>query len=181
MSFTSEIPFTNTQPEVGITRLQPENKNTLLRTHHRFNLRKVPTFSYFCQSANVPGISISVVNQPTVFNPIKRPGGEVIQDQLNIRFLVDENFKNWREIFTWIKECSNYTDFSDYKSPELHLNSQATLHLLNSSNNPQVVIRFEGLFPVMLGGLNFDSTISDAEAQYCDASFAFTSFTVSDI
>ena len=165
----------------GVLQGQPGNKNPLLKSRFQFRTRKIPNTTYFCQSANVPGVSITNVEQQTIFNPVARPGGVVVHEPLKLQFLIDEEMVNWREIFTWIRECSDYVDFAEYKGPEKHLISDATLMILDSNQIPKFRVTFDGIFPTKLSSVEFAATVREAENIFADVTFAFTSFKIENI
>lgn len=160
---------------------QPSEVNFQLDTHHRFILKRLPNMTFYCQSVNLPGAGIDVINQPVpMFNTIKRPGGEIMHDDVMVQFLVDDGMSNWREIFQWIKECSNYTDHTEYKSPQEHLCDEAQLFILNSSHKATFRIDFYNLFPNSIDGIQFD-TKSHSNQIYCNAAFSFSHYEIVDI
>lgn len=165
----------------GILQRIPQNKNALLRTHYLFYISRLPNTSYFCNKVILPESGISIVNQPTLFNTIKRPGGEIKHSPIHLEFLIDEDFANWKEIFTWIKNCSDYINFDDYTPPSEHLSQSAGLLILDSNNTIKHKFTFTNIFPVFLGGLGFDSKIKDSQPFTCKAEFAFTSYEVHSI
>lgn len=167
--------------DVGILNHIPQNKNILYSTHYIFNISRISTVSYFCQEVELPGARITAIVQPTIFNPIKRPGGAIEHDFLRIKFLVDEKMDSWKELFNWINECSDYVDFSKYLPPSEHFAQNATVFALNSNNQPQSLCKFTNLFPVSLGSLKWKSTDPRTEQIYCDAMFAFTSYEINNL
>lgn len=173
----TNIPTPN---EYGALQSQPNNPNPLYPNHFQFNLNRIPNTTFWCQKANLPSINITAIDQVTVFNPIKRPGGAVEIENLNISFVVDEDLKNWKELRRWILECSNDVDFNDYKEPNEHLESSAVLFILESNNQPRYKVTFEGLFPVKLDGIQFRTDIISSENIYCDCTFAFTNFEITN-
>ena len=80
----------------------PENLSLLSPVGFRFLLNNRPHVQYFCQAANVPGISIGTIPHATPLKTYPIGGDEVTFEELSIRFLIDENMKNWREIYDWI-------------------------------------------------------------------------------
>jgi hypothetical protein len=175
------INYPNFGEDVGILQSIPENKNILLKTHYLFHIKRLPSTSYFCNLVDVPGMNITAIDQPTIFNPIKRPGGAVEHDFLHVQFMLDENLSNWMELFNWIKECSDYTSFEDYRPPSKHFSQDARVYILNSDNQIQMKFTFDNLFPVRVGKITWDSKIKDSLPIYCDAHFAFTSYNVETI
>jgi hypothetical protein len=165
----------------GRLQLQPDNKNGILQTHFQFELRKLTHVTYFCQRINMPGLSLTPVQQPTVFNNINRAGGALVPENLSVNFMVDEDLKNWLEIYNWLQECSNERDFTKYKSPQEHMVSDGTLLILESNNQPRFRITFNELFPVSLTGLVFQTGQQASVYQYSTATFAYTTFNINSL
>jgi len=81
---------------------QPINTSFLSPIGFKFQLNNFPEVNYFVQSASLPGISISAIDVPTALKTIAIAGDEVNFEELSIKFIVDENMKNWLAIYDWI-------------------------------------------------------------------------------
>jgi len=165
----------------------------------RFKCSKLPTVEFFCQTANIPGISIGSASMPTGLKDIPIPGEKVAYQDLSISFLVDENLNNYKEIHDWIIALGfpqNHTQFADLQAagadrypgstsgaivPETNIAvplseggtySDATLTVLNSKNIAVTEIRFDNIFPTSLGALSYDVQASDV--NYLQASVDFS-------
>ena len=165
----------------------------------RFKCSKLPTVEFFCQSANIPGISIGSASMPTGLKYIPIPGEKVSYQDLAISFLVDENLNNYKEIHDWIIALGfpqNHTQFADLQAAgadrypgttsgavvpitntpvplaEGGTYSDATLTVLNSNNIAVTEIRFNNIFPTSLGSLSYDVQASDV--NYLQASVDFS-------
>ena len=165
----------------GVLQNQPQNKNPLIETRYRFSTRKIPNVTYMCQGLHLPGMKIEVAKQETLFNPMGYPAGQIQQQELKIDFLVEESFDNWFEMYNWIKECSNYTDFSDYTSVSKNIISDATVLILDSKQNPKIKFQFQNVFPVELSTINFETTSPDATMVSVEARFHFTDYSVTKL
>lgn len=165
---------------------QPRNLNPLSPLGFKFVIKKIPNVNYFCQSVAVPGISVSVAEQPTYLSLIPQPGARMTYEPLSLKFKVDENLANYLEIHNWLiglghpvslQQAKNLSDSSD--SPSLKgkpgsirtYKSDATLVILTSHKNPSHYVIFRDLFPVALTELVFDSTQSDV--TYLEANVTF--------
>jgi hypothetical protein len=177
----TSTPLGSVPGNVGKLRNQPTNLNQALASHFQFQMGRLPNTIYFCQEVNIPGVAISAIHQPTIVNPVMRPGGAIKHDELVVKFAVDEDYKNWQEIFKWIRECSNYIDGNEYTEPPLHLDCSASIMLLTSANNANLKLEFDGLFPTRLNGMEMNSTVPDATMLYAQASFAFSSMKFVDL
>lgn len=153
----------------------------------QFNLKKLPGVSFYCQSANIPSVNLSVAMQATRFNSIPEPGDEVNYDDLSIRFLVDEKLINYKSIHNWIRylghpesgnDWSTYADGESYQEKQY---SDGQIFVLDSNFNRKFEIYFKDLFPVSLGGLNFDATYTDTEYFAVDATFKYTIYDIKDV
>jgi len=168
----------DTRSSQGVFQNTPDNKNLMLTTRFKMEIKRLPNLTYFCQAVTLPGIGLTETIQATPFNPVIHSGGPVIQEKLNLTFLVDEGFKTWRELRNWILNCGDYTDFLEYKIPSEHLSDEVTVFLLSNNNIPRFKFTFLGTFPVALGGLILDSSNPEAQRLICTASFTYTSFKV---
>ena len=95
----------------------PSNFNYLSPIGFKFQLLNFTEVTYFCQAANIPGISIGTIVLPQPYVDIQDPGNEVSYEELTIRFVVDENMKNWISIFDWITALGFPTPCLLYTSP----------------------------------------------------------------
>jgi hypothetical protein len=131
---------------------------------------------YFCQSASLPTVTMSEILMPNPFTPIKTPS-KMDFDELSITFLVDEEMKNWLEIFNWMRSTTNVENYEDYRAANTHLTT-ANLLILNSTKNPKINVTFEGLYPRTLGSVDFNSSVVDPEPFQCTATFAYRNYNI---
>ena len=162
-------------PESVLNRY-PERINPLLPTYYRFFLSRSPTVSYFCQAASLPTVTMGEVLIPTPFMPVKAPS-KMEFDELTITFIVDEEMKNWLEIFNWMRSCTNVEDYTEFNPSNTHLTT-ANLVILNSNKKPKMNVTFEGLYPRTLGSVDFNSAIMDPEPFQCTATFAYRNYNI---
>lgn len=162
-------------------------QNFLSGVGFQFKINKLPGVSFFCQSANVPSLNLAVATQATRWNTLPEPGDEVSYDDLTVRFLVDEDMKNYMSIHNWIRylghpeSSKDWAIYSDGDSYEERTYSDGFLIVLDSNFNPKFRIKFQDLFPVSLGGLNFDSTYTDTEYFAVDATFKYSIYDIEEV
>ena len=162
-------------------------QNFLSGVGFQFKINKLPGVSFFCQSANVPSLNLAVATQATRWNTLPEPGDEVNYDDLTVRFLVDEDMKNYMSIHNWIRylghpeSSRDWAIYSDGDSYEEKTYSDGFLIVLDSNFNPKFRIKFQDLFPVSLGGLNFDSTYTDTEYFAVDATFKYSIYDIEEV
>ena len=166
---------------------QPENLNYFVPTGFRFMIEKIPNVNFFCQTANLPGIS---AGQALVVNPFRDypvAGDKVQFNELRVRFIVDEELQNWLEIYNWLKGITFPEDFDQYSklrnapsstNPMGDIYSDGQLIILTSSKNAQYVAKFTNMFPVDLTDIEMSTDVADVETIACDVTFAYTTYTI---
>jgi hypothetical protein len=170
---------------------QPNNLNYLSQLGFRFALEKLPSVSYFCQAVAIPAISINSVDTPTPFTVIPHAGSRLTFEPLNVRFRVDEDLKNYLEIYDWLVGVSRPDSFQQTRDlvaashafnarpgSTMHIVSDATLFVLNSNKKVKFHVFFEELFPVSLSELMFESMSSDVQYLEATAQFRYRKYSI---
>ena len=81
---------------------QLTNRNFLSPAGFQFTITKEPKVSFFCTSATIPELSFETTVQPSYLKDIDVPGEKIQYADLRVRFLVDEDLKNYMAIHNWI-------------------------------------------------------------------------------
>jgi|TARA_Y100000310_G_scaffold327218_1_gene393224 hypothetical protein len=166
----------------GAVNTQAENVNYLYPTNYRFLLTRTPAVTYNCTKASLPSLELpAVIQGTTLVNEGKVSGGKITYGDLTVSFLVDENLENWREIYDWMLSLGTSYDPRFPEADEKKKYSNATLTVLNSAMNPKFEVQFNNIFPVSLGGIDFDSSVSGMDAFAVDVSFAYDYYDIRSI
>ena len=164
---------------------QPINTSFLSPIGFKFQLNNFPAVNYFCQSATLPGVSISFIEVATPLKSIQMSGDEVSFEELSIKFIVDENMKNWLSIYDWIIGLGFPTKEGQEKYAKLaiasELTTDATLTVLTSNMNAQINFVFRECFPLSLSSIAFDSGGTDIDYVTADVSFRYDVYTVENL
>lgn len=160
----------------------PTNKNFLSPLNFVFNIKKTPGVNYFVQSASVPGISMGHAQTATPFNYLKDVGDKLTYSDLNITFRVDEDMKNYKEIYDWMIGNSRQS-FDGYAAQTRAamgsgVKSDATLIILNSAKQPMIEVVFKDMFPVAISELVFDTRLQDVTYIDAIATFVYQNYTI---
>ena len=106
-------------------------------------------------------------------------GGGVTFGDFTVRFIVDEDLKNYYSIHSWMRDNGN-ADQMARQTPEKDIYTDGQLHIVTSQYNPAFVVEFRDLFPVSLTNLQFDATISDVEYITAEVTFKHQQFFIRD-
>ena len=176
---------------------QIENRNFLAPVGFKFNLQRSPGVAFFCNQANIPDLNLGVAMQPNPLRDIPTPGDKIDFGDLNLRFLVDEDLKNFMEIQNWLRglgypeSVQEYRDLDgegstrgarkDYIQSGHDIYSDGTLQILSSNYISKFNVNFKDLWPYSLTTLSFDATDTDIEYFTADVAFKYTAYELTDL
>ena len=170
--------------------------NTDLLQAHKFQMifDRMPNVTYFCQTASLPGISLTEVQRFTPFIDVFHPGEKAIYDAFNVQFLINEDMSTWLEMHNWIRGATFPTDFKEYRDLARTTKSNydqslasnrrpvvytdGTLTIYSNKNNPRFRVKFHDMFPTYLGSIPFNVGDNAESTITCDVSFRFTWYDV---
>jgi hypothetical protein len=166
---------------------QITNRNFLSPVGFKFTLAKEPKVAFFCNSARIPEITLSIVQQPNYLKDLDIPGGKLLYGDLSLRFMVDEDMENYMAIHNWLtglgfpETTQQYADLVEGLDGEIDPKkafSDGTLYILDSNFNTNATVKFKDLFPYSLSSLEFDSTLTDVQYFTASASFKYTVYNI---
>jgi len=162
----------------------PAGLNPLSPNGFNFAISKVPDVTFFCQEANLPGITLGDPAFSTPFATAPLPGDHLSYDTLQVKFLIDEQMLNYNVIYNWIVALGFPDSYSQYVTllagdttayGELAKTcSDATMQILDANNNVIRTITFTDCFPIALESLTFASTNEGVNYLIGSATFRFT-------
>ena len=161
----------------------------------KFMVHNIPNVSYFCQAANIPEINIPAAEQSTPLVDIPYPGDKLQFGALMIRFLVQEDMANYKELYDWLigigfpeshKQSTEYAKRQENRFPDasptklqgMALHSDASLFMLDSNNNPITKITFRDAFPISLQGLDFEISSGNTDYMVAVAMFRYRDYII---
>jgi hypothetical protein len=158
---------------------QPKSLNPMQLNEYKMVLHRTPHLVYFCQAITLPGIQASAISQPSPFaTDIKRTPGKTTHDDLSIKFLVNEDMSNWLELYNWSTNIMPIDSFKNQIPKEEDRFSDISIIVMNSKSNAILHFEYRNCFPLVVSGLELDSTISDINPAVATVTFAYTGFTV---
>lgn len=166
----------------------PSNRDILQSTKFKMNFTRLPGMTFFCQTVNLPGVSLTEVIRNTPFVDLYIPGEKIIYDTLNATMLVDEDLQDWQAIHDWIRAMTFPVEFQEYanmksqfrdsvvrqgiKLPQQY--SDASVTIYTNKNNPNMRVLYKDVFPTTLGGIQFSTLDSAENIITCDVTFRYS-------
>ena len=167
-------------------------------TQWRLAFNRLPKTTWFCTTANVPGITLGEAQYATPMSDMFITGDKLTFETLNITFIVDEELQNYRELWDWITGIGFPVKHSEWETAlskgdgtirtfatpdddprtkitfeESQLYSDATLIVYNSKNIPKVEVKFKNMFPTSLSSLEYSQELTDVEYFKASATFRY--------
>ena len=177
---------------------QPTVLDYASQTQWRLAFNRVPKTTWFCTTANDPGITLGEAQYATPMSDMFIAGDKLTFETLNITFIVDEELQNYRELWDWMvgigapvshDQWANIltkgdgagrqfgTEDTDPRTKisyeESNLYSDATLIVYSSKNQPKVEVKFKNMFPTSLSGLDYSQELTDVEYFKATATFRY--------
>lgn len=170
---------------MAVQTTQPDNTSFLAPTGFQFSIQKLPHVNYFCYSANIPDMTLGQVDSITnTFIKLPVPGDKLQFGALTVRFRIDEDLRNYKEIYDWMTGLG-YPDNFDQSSAirtgiqaSGQVYSDATLLINTASNRPNAQVSFVDAYPVSLSALQFDISGTDAQYLEADVSFVYRKYNI---
>lgn len=159
----------------------PENRNLLSPNGFIFSINKMRSVDFFCQSAAIPAMTMKGVELGTRFNKQYVPGDELEYEPLGLKFLVDENLKNYYQVHNWMRSIAtpqSDKEFyfergtrksrhregrEDFLGDSTQWLSDCSLFILSSNYQPVAEFIFRDCFPISLSTLAFDTVVNDVQ------------------
>lgn len=164
------------------------NTDLLQSAKYILTIPRLSSTQFFCQSVNIPGVSMGTKNQPTPFMDLYIPGDKIEYETLSIDFLLDEELYSWISIHDWIRGITFPTEFDEYNNLK-HLSryseistfpqyADAELTTLSASNQPKIKFHFIELFPLNLSGFTMDIRVGSEKTMTARADFRFKRYDI---
>lgn len=174
------------------------NKNYLHQNKFRVDCVRLPNLNYFVQAINLPALSLGVAEMPNPFLKAPFPGDNVQFQDLEIDFMVGEDFQNWYDIYLWMTSLGfpdSYEQYKNIKDSRLKgldnkpyqipannilkdLLSPIKLFILTSKLNKNIEIDFIDCFPIYLSQLQFSMKDSTVLEQHATVRFRYQQYKI---
>lgn len=149
---------------------------------------RLSTTQFFCQAANVPGISSGFPIQATPFSDLPIPGDKLQYEDFSIEFLLDEGLASWIEVHDWLIGLTYPEKFEEYQglkhqsrySEQVQFPQYADAHLisLSAAGVPMVKFYFIDAFPISLSRIDFDVRIGSEKTMTSFANFKYKRYNI---
>lgn len=144
-------------------------------------ISRLPNVEFFAQKLTLPGISVNAVETKTPLRSFYSEPDNITYADFDMSFIIDENMKNYVEIFDWLNALGSSESLEQYerlKNSKEGLKSDISVFLLNSHKNPNIKFTFKNAFPISLPSVSLDITQSDVVYAEASVTMRYDSFTI---
>lgn len=173
----------------------PGNLDLFQSTKFRLVFSRLPGTTFFCQSINIPGVSLTEIPRYTPFVDLFVPGEKIVYDTLNINFLVDEQLQVWEQLHDWIRAMTFPKEFYEYRTMDQLSQTNAyrkniglpvqytdaVLSIHSNKNNPTMRFHFKDVFPTALTAITMNAADTADIIITSDATFRFSYYEIERI
>ena len=169
---------------------QIQNRNYLSNVGFNFTLARFPKVDFFSNTANLPGLTLGTVNAPNYLKELPLAGDRLVFEDLTLQFIVDEKMENYLAVHNWMRGLGFPNSIQDFKDLVTDPDgvqdmdrqySDGTLVVLNNQFNSIARVKFNGLFPYALSGLQFDATNTDYQTITATVTFKYTIYNIETV
>ena len=186
--------------EASLASKQPSNLDFADPTKFRFQCVKIPKVEFNTVQANIPGITLTELIQPTRLQQLKIPGNDLTFDDLTITFTVDENLETYKQIHDWMAALAQMDSDDKYRAlitegkdrmplsqqqtsmdagrpglptPDGAIFADAKLTVLTSRFISKIEINFQDIYPKSLSALDYNQNLTDTEYLIATCTFGY--------
>jgi hypothetical protein len=180
MDFTDEY-FNSIQPLTKEELGRYSTPNYLSPTSFRTIVPRLPMLTYFIQSVSIPSVVLSYMEIPA-YKGLPRqqvPSTLDITDNIILNFNIDEDMKNWQEVYDWMTKLvpSNENDASVDMKSDLKNNSIIVL-VYNNAKKLKKKFTFYNCFPTNLSSFEFNSSVAAIDPILISVNFDYSHFEI---
>ena len=109
-------------------------------------------------SVNIPAIDTGFLTQPTPIVDIFIPGDSLEFSTLNITFMLDQDYSNWKMVMDWMFSNRNFRQVNQ----DL-VYSDVSIQLGNKKKNMIYSVQLFDVFPIGISDIDLNTKIDDID------------------
>lgn len=160
-------------------------------TNHVIQFGRMPMTTFLVQEVNLPAVSGTIARVATPGAITRHVSDKLTYDPLTVTFMLDEEFRAWRELYAWLLGMSGgydrsvlvadfiqqHFEYTDIDPKYRHANASRTtagLTIINPAKIPMLRFIFHNLYITSLGDVRFDTKATDTITPLtCSATFEY--------
>jgi hypothetical protein len=158
--------------------------NYLSSAGFKIIFKRLPHVEFFSNKILLPSVTTNAVKQDTPLRAFYAVGDHLAYADLDLTFIIDENMKNYREIYDWLKGIGSPDSLDQYdqlKDSADGDQSDITVLILDSHKNPNLEVTFKNAMPIGLTPVSLDLSNQDVLYPEATVTMRYDAFDIKDI
>jgi hypothetical protein len=158
--------------------------NYLSAAGFKIVFKRLPHVEFFSNKILLPSVTTNAVKTDTPLRAYYSTGDHLAYADLDLTFIIDENMKNYREIYDWLKGIGSpdtleqYDQLADSQDGTV---SDITVLILNSHKNPNLEVTFKNAMPIGLTPVSLDLSNQDVLYPEATVTMRYDAFDIKEI
>jgi len=148
-----------------------------------------PSINEWVQSVSLPGITLGEASLENPFIRQPEPGDKLIFSPLSFSFIVDEQMKNFIEMFNWMNALGFPENLQQYgvmphqvnRVSDKQVSCDITVLVYNNQTKPILKFTMFGCFPIALGDMPLNVAGTDSETPICTGDIMYRNYVIESI
>ena len=148
-----------------------------------------PSVNEWVQSVSLPGITLGEASLENPFIRQPEPGDKLIFSPLSFSFIVDEQMKNFIEMFNWMNALGFPENLQQYgvmphqvnRVSDKQVSCDITVLVYNNQTKPILKFTMFGCFPIALGDMPLNVAGTDSETPICTGDIMYRNYAIESI
>jgi|TARA_B100001094_G_scaffold16713_1_gene14410 hypothetical protein len=148
-----------------------------------------PSVNEWVQSVSLPGITLGEASLENPFIRQPEPGDKLIFSPLSFSFIVDEQMKNFIEMFNWMNALGFPENLQQYgvmphqvnRVSDKQVSCDITVLVYNNQTKPILKFTMFGCFPIALGDMPLNVAGTDSETPICTGDIMYRNYVIESI
>jgi len=148
-----------------------------------------PSVNEWVQSVSLPGITLGEASLENPFIRQPEPGDKLIFSPLSFSFIVDEQMKNFIEMYNWMTALGFPENLQQYgvmphqvnRVSDKDVTCDITILVYNNQTKPILKFTMFGCFPIALGDMPLNVAGTDSETPICTGDIMYRNYVIESI
>jgi len=148
-----------------------------------------PSVNEWIQSVSLPGMTLGEASIENPFIRQPEPGDKLIFSPLSFSFIVDEQMKNFIEMYNWMTALGFPENLQQYgvmphqvnRVSDKDVTCDITILVYNNQTKPILKFTMFGCFPIALGDMPLNSAGTDSETPVCTGDIMYRNYLIEPI
>jgi len=158
--------------------------NYLSSAGFKIIFKRLPNVEFFSNKILLPSVTTNAVKTDTPLRAYYSTGDHLAYADLDLTFIIDENMRNYREIYDWLKGIGSPDSLEQYDQladSQDGTTSDITVLILNSHKQPNLEVTYLNAQPIGLTPVSLDLSNQDVLYPEATVTMRYDAFDIKEL